>query len=69
MEMSNEFRQALENALRCKTAYQVSKETGVSITTIGEYLSGRRKTLTLDTASRIAPAIGVSLRQDKIKPK
>lgn len=69
MYLSEDFRDALESALRQKTAYQVSKETGVSITTIGEYLSGRRKTLTLDTASRIAPAIGVSLRRDKIKPK
>lgn len=65
LTLSDEFRAALERALRKKTAYQLSKESGVSEATIGQYLSGYRQTINLDTASRLAAAIGVTLRQSE----
>ena len=66
--LADDFRKALIHALKVKSVYQVSKETGVDQSLLGRYAKGEQ-TITLETASRIAPAIGVSLLPEKIIPK
>ncbi|NBN88172.1 MAG: XRE family transcriptional regulator [Proteobacteria bacterium] len=51
------------------TRYQLSQQTGVSQAVLGRFASGKRD-LTLSTASRLVPALGLKLETTtKRRPK
>jgi ribosome-binding protein aMBF1 (putative translation factor) len=50
------------------TRYQLSQQTGIDQAVLGRFASGKRD-LTLSTASRLVPALGLKLGATKTKRK
>jgi plasmid maintenance system antidote protein VapI len=59
MDIERDLRDAIINAPI--TRYRLSKETGVSETVLSLFVN-RKRTLRLDTAAKLAAALGLELR-------